>query len=256
MPITALTAARRRLFLVAAAVLLVAAVGSTVQPSPASAPQAATTAAAELSPSERHRSIARRVYDNLDKAHYAQASLDDRLSSQIFDLYLDSLDGARSYFLASDIADFERLRLRLDDSIKSGALEPAFSIFSRFRERNRERMTYAIALLDKEPDFTQEETFLFDREHAPWPASNAEMNELWRKRVKNDALSLMLTGKTWPQAVDTLHKRYERVIKRIDQISADDVFESFMNAYARAYDPHSSYFSPRNSEEYRIAMSL
>jgi carboxyl-terminal processing protease len=256
MPITALTAARRRLFLAAAAVLLVAAVGSTVQPSPASAPPAVTAAAAEVAPSERHRSIARRVYDNLDKAHYAQASLDDRLSSQIFDLYLDSLDGARSYFLASDIADFERLRLRLDDSIKSGALEPAFSIFSRFRERNRERMTHAIALLDKEPDFTQDETFLFDREHAPWPASTAEMNELWRKRVKNDALSLMLTGKTWPQAVETLRKRYERVIKRIDQISADDVFESFMNAYARAYDPHSSYFSPRNSEEYRIAMSL
>ena len=82
------------------------------------------------------------------------------------------------------------------------------------------------------------------------------MNELWRKRVKNDALSLMLTGKSWPEVADILRKRYERVLKRVDQVSADDVFENLMNAYARAFDPHSSYFSPRSSEEYRIQMSL
>ena len=82
------------------------------------------------------------------------------------------------------------------------------------------------------------------------------MDELWRKRVKNDALSLMLTGKTWPEAADVLRKRYERVLKRVDQVTSEDVFENLMNAYARAFDPHSSYFSPRSSEEYRIQMSL
>ena len=158
--------------------------------------------------------------------------------------------------MASDVAEFERLRLRFDDSIKTGALEPAFTIFDRFRQRNRERMTYAIGLLDQEPDYTLNETFEFDREKAPWPASTAEMNELWRKRVKNDGLSCGSPARTGPKAADLLRKRYERVLKRIDQISSDDVFENFMNAYARAYDPHSSYFSPRNSEEYRIAMSL
>ncbi len=192
----------------------------------------------------------------MERAHYARAPLDDRMSAQIFDLYLEALDGARSYLRASDIAEFERLRLKLDDSIKTGALDPAFAMFARFRERNRERMTYAIGLLDKEPDFTLNESFDFDRERAPWPTSEAEVNELWRLRVKNDALSLELTGKNWTESADLLRKRYERVVKRIDQISADDVFETFMNAYARAYDPHSSYFSPRNSEEYRIAMSL
>ena len=82
------------------------------------------------------------------------------------------------------------------------------------------------------------------------------MDELWRKRVKNDALSLMLTGKTWPEVAEILRKRYERVLKRVDQVSPEDVFENLMNAYARAFDPHSSYFSPRSSEEYRIQMSL
>jgi len=245
------------MLLVTAALLLAAAVGSSVQPSVSPAPVAvAAGLTTELGPSDRHRTIARRVYDNMERAHYARAPLDDRMSAQIFDLYLEALDGARSYLRASDIAEFERLRLKLDDSIKTGALDPAFAMFARFRERNRERMTYAIGLLDKEPDFSLNESFDFDRERAPWPSSEAEVDELWRLRVKNDALSLELTGKPWAETADLLRKRYERVVKRIDQISADDVFETFMNAYARAYDPHSSYFSPRNSEEYRIAMSL
>lgn len=249
---------RRRLLLVTAALLLAAAVGGSVQPSAVSpAPVAAAASLqTDIAPSERHRRIAQRVYENLEKAHYAQAPLDDRMSSEVFDLYLESLDGSRSNFLASDVAEFERLRLRLDESIKSGSLEPAFAIFARFRDRNRERMTYAISLLAKEPDYSIDESFDFDRENAPWATSVADLNELWRKRVKNDGLSLVLAGKNWTEASDLLRKRYERVIKRIDQVSADDVFESFMNAYARAYDPHSSYFSPRNSEEYRIAMSL
>ncbi len=248
---------RPRFVLLLVTLLLALGIGGSVQPpSPAAAVAAVAGSGPELLPTDRHRSIARRVFENLDRAHYSQMTLDDRLSSEVFDLYLESLDGGRSYFFASDIAEFERLRLRIDESVKSGAVEPAFAIFARFRERNRERMTYAISLLDKEPDFALDESFDFDREKAPWPVDATEMNELWRKRVKNDGLSLLLTGKDWPEASDILRKRYERVLKRIDQVSADDVFENFMNALARAYDPHSSYFSPRNSEEYRIAMSL
>jgi len=247
---------RRRLFALLFTLVLALGMGGSAQPPAPAAAAAVAGAAPELVPTERHRNIARRVYENLDRAHYSQVPLDDRLSSEVFDLYLESLDGGRSYFLASDIAEFERLRLRLDESVKVGAVEPAFAIFARFRDRNRERMSYAVTLLDQEPDYTLDEAFDFDREKAPWPASAAEMNDLWRKRVKNDGLSLLLAGKTWPEAADILRKRYERVLKRIDQVSVDDVFENFMNAYARAYDPHSSYFSPRNSEEYRIAMSL
>jgi carboxyl-terminal processing protease len=117
-------------------------------------------------------------------------------------------------------------------------------------------MAHAIKLLDTEPDFKLDESFEFDREHTPWATSRAELDELWRKRVKNDAVSLMLTDKTWPETRDILKKRYERVAKRSEQITADDVFENFMNAFAHVFDPHSSYFSPRNSEEYRIQMSL
>jgi len=77
-------------------------------------------------------------------------------------------------------------------------------IFRRYQQRSRERMAYAIELLSKKPDFDVDESFNFDREKEPWPANTAEMNELWRKRVKNDELSLVIAGKQWAEAADVL----------------------------------------------------
>jgi carboxyl-terminal processing protease len=235
----------------AAAVGLAALLGAAMTPPPT--PQAA---AAGLEPTDQENYVARRVADIVAREHYRRAPLDDRLSSLILDRYLDAIDAGRSYFYASDIAEFERYRYELDDAIKAGDVEPAFAIFRRYQQRSRERMNYAIELLAKKPNFEIDESFNFDREKEPWPANAAEMNELWRKRVKNDALSLVITGKQWPEVVDVLRKRYEHVAKRMDQSKPDDVFEAFMNAFVLSLDPHSNYFSARNSEEYNIQMSL
>jgi carboxyl-terminal processing protease len=235
----------------AGAVGLAALLGAAMTP-----PAAVPAAAAALAPTEQESYVARRVADIVAHEHYRRAPLDDHLSSLILDRYLDAIDGARSYFLASDIAEFERYRYELDDAIKTGNVEPAFVIFRRYQQRSRERMAYAVELLNKKPDFDVDETFNFDREKEPWPVNAAEMNELWRKRVKNDALSLVTAGKQWPEAVDVLRKRYEHVAKRMDQSKPDDVFEAFMNAFVLSLDPHSNYFSARNSEEYNIQMSL
>lgn len=222
----------------------------------AGSPSPAAKAGTGLGPTEQQDYVARRISEIVAREHYRRAPLDDRLSSLILDRYLDAIDGSRSYFLAGDIADFEQYRYQLDDAIKSGDVEPAFAIFRRYQERSRERIAYAISLLATKPDFSIDESFSFDRDKEPWPASQNEMNELWRKRVKNDELSLMLAGKAWPDVVETLRKRYDRVGKRLDQSKSEDVFEIFMNAYLLSLDPHSNYFSPRNSEEYNIQMSL
>jgi carboxyl-terminal processing protease len=238
---------------VAAIVLAVGTLLLGTAKAPSASANATTT---DFAPTERHAKVARLVSSMFERSHYRQAPVNDPVSSLVLDRYLESIDGTRSYFLASDIAEFEKYRYELDDAITTGKLEPAFAIFNRFQQRNRERMSYALKLLDTEPDFTTDETFEFDREHAPWAKTSAELDDLWRKRVKNDALSLMLTDKSWTETRDILKKRYERVAKRSEQITADDVFESFMNSFAHVFDPHSSYFSPRNSEEYRIQMSL
>jgi len=228
--------------------------GSTAN-RPAAVP-ATHAAGTELQPSERHRKVARLVGEVIERSHYRQAVLDEKMSSQVFDRYIESLDPSRSYFLATDIAELERFRFKLGEAIRTGNVDPAFVVFARFQERNRSAIKGAIADLDVEPDFTLDETFAFDRAKAPWLATQAEEDDLWRRRVKNDALSLMLANKTWPEAREVLRKRYERVLKRVDQVSSDDVFENFMNAYAHVYDPHSNYLSPRSSEEYNIQMKL
>jgi carboxyl-terminal processing protease len=235
----------------ALALLALALAGSVKAPaSPVQLPPGA------IAPSDGQRATARKIGRILEDQHYSRAAIDDKMSDTIFQRYLEFLDGQRSYFLASDINDFNAYHYQFGDMIRTGNIDPAYLIFARFQQRNRERMQHALAALQTEPDWTLNETFEFDRTHAPWAADEATIDELWRKRVKNDALSLMLTGKTWPEAADVLRKRYERVLKRVDQVTSEDVFENLMNAYARAFDPHSSYFSPRSSEEYRIQMSL
>jgi carboxyl-terminal processing protease len=209
-----------------------------------------------LVPNERHAKISRLVTTLFERSHYRQIRVDDKVSSDVLDRYIEVMDGNRQYFLASDIAGFDAYRYELDDAVKRGDLEPAFLIYATYVERTRERLNYALSLLDEEPDFTIDEVYVYDRSELPWASSSAELDEIWRKRVKNDGLSLILAGKTWDEAAATLRTRYQQVLKRVDQIKSDDVFEAFMNAYSHTLDPHSSYFSPRNSEEYRIQMSL
>jgi carboxyl-terminal processing protease len=209
-----------------------------------------------LAPSDRHGKVSRLVTTLFERSHYRRMPVDDVASSHMLDAYLDALDGNRQYFLASDVEEFEIWRSGLDDAVKRGQLEPVFEIYRRYVERAGDRLEYALSQLEVEHDFTVDEEFVFDRADAPWPVDEAELDDLWRKRVKNDALGLMLTGKDWDESREILRGRYKQVLKRFEQVKSDDVFETFMNAFANTMDPHTSYYSPRNSEEYRIQMSL
>ncbi len=210
----------------------------------------------ELAPENRHENVGELITQFIQKSHYSHVNVDDDLSSRVLDRYIEALDGNRVYLLASDIEYFEQYRYQLDDMVKNRPLEPVFDMFKVYRTRVRERLTFALAQLEQEPDFTIDEEYQFDRSESPWATTKEELDELWRQRVKNDALRLALAEQSWEDAQETLTKRYKRFLKRMDQIKSDDVFETFMNAFAHTLDPHSSYLSPRNSEEYRIQMSL
>jgi carboxyl-terminal processing protease len=211
---------------------------------------------ASYAPTEKQRRVSKLVSAVIERSHYRQSSINDPVSSVMLDRYLESLDPARSYFSTADSKEFERIRYQLDDAVINGTVDPAFAVYNRFQTRNRERLNYALELLKQTPDFTLDEKFDYDRSKASWLQTDAEMNELWRKRVKNDALSLMLTGKSWPEARELLKKRYERALKNLDKITNEDVFDVFMNSFAHVFDPHSNYFSPRDSDEFKIQMSL
>jgi len=211
-----------------------------------------------LESNQRHYQVARLVTKLSERAHYTKTRIDNDLSLVLLDKYIDGLDGNRSFFLQSDIDGFQKYRYSMDNTLRSGDMAPVFEIFATYRERVDANYAYAISLLENEPDFTVDENFVFDRSEMPWPKDEAETKELWRKRVKNDLLSLALADPEKPleEQAETLTKRYKRFVKRIDQLDSDEVFEGFMNTFARTLDPHSSYMSPRQSEEYRIQMSL
>ena len=222
----------------------------------ASAATPAVNTQEELAPVARHEKIGQLVTEFIQKSHYRHASVDDELSSKVLDRYIESLDNNRMYLLASDVAEFEKYRYGLDDMVRSEPLDPVFEMFEVYRTRVRQRLEFALSMLETEPDFFVDEEYVFDREDLPWLETTEQLDELWKKRVKNDALSLALAEKTWEETQEVLEKRYSRFMKRMDQVKSDDVFETFMNAFAHTLDPHSSYLSPRNSEEYRIQMSL
>ena len=211
---------------------------------------------AVLEPDERHEEIALLVTQFVQKSHYLHVSVNDELSARVLDMYIDSLDGNRMYLLDSDVEYFKTYANAIDDMVKTQPLNPVFDMFGVYQTRVRERLEHAMTLLETEPDYSVDEDYLFDRSEEPWAGSAEELDEIWRKRVKNDALRLALADKEWSEIQELLTKRYQRYQKRIEQVNNDDVFETFMQAFAHTLDPHSSYLSPRNSEEYRIQMSL
>ena len=209
-----------------------------------------------LYPEQRHENIGELVAQFIRKSHYNQVAVDDALSSKVLDFFIENLDRNRMYLLAGDIAYFEKYRYQLDDIVKSKPLDPVYEIFEVYQTRMRERLRFALSQLESEPDYTAGDEFQFDRTDEPWASSTDELDAMWRQRVVNDALTLALEGEPWEKVQDVLTKRYKGFIRRLDQVNNDDVFERFMNTFAHAVDPHSSYLSPRNADEYRIQMSL
>ncbi len=211
---------------------------------------------APLAPAPEHGVSAVLTTKFIEQYHYKKTPLNDEQSADILNHYIDALDPNRNIFTQADIDAFQRYKTLLDDSLHSGKLQPAFEIFKVFNQRRIERADYALERLTQPFDFTRDESYRFDRSEAAWPKDRAELDEIWRKRVKNDVLILSLAHKSDEELKKTLRKRYERLKSRSEQFKAEDVYALFINAYLQTVEPHTSYFSPRASENFKINMSL
>ncbi|WP_448092219.1 carboxy terminal-processing peptidase [Pseudomonas lini] len=199
------------------------------------------------------------VVELLKRHHYSKPPLDDARSVIIYDSYLKLLDPSRSYFMASDIAEFDKWKTQFDDFLKSGDLNAGFTIYKRYLDRVKARLDFALAELNKgvdKIDFTAKETLLVDRKDAPWLKTTADLDDLWRKRVKDEVLRMKISGKESKQIQETLTKRYKNQLARLDQTRAEDIFQAYINTFAMSYDPHTNYLSPDNAENFDINMSL
>ena len=195
----------------------------------------------------------------LQFTHFLDQRIDSKLSARVFDGYLDQLDSQRIYFLKSDIEEFTPWRAKLDSALKTGQLDPAFHIYNQFQHRVIERLEFALSLINDGVDqfsFDDDEKIELDRSEEPWASDQNELDQIWTRHIKNAVLAQRLNGKTDEEIITSLTRRYESQLKRAHQARSEDAFQSYMNAFASVWDPHTSYFSPRTSENFNINMSL
>lgn len=210
----------------------------------------------ELFPTPTQTKSALVINKVLERYHYRKVSLDDSFTQSVLTGYLKALDPTRSFFIARDVERFQGGARRLEEGLRRGELDLAFDIFRVYRVRVDERIEYAISLLARDFDFERDETFVLDANDAHWAPDTAALDDLWRKRVKNDFLSLRMTDKSDDEIRDRLRKRYEGLARRTQQIDRDDVFQTFVNAYTQTLEPHTSYMSPSSAENFDISMKL
>ena len=211
-----------------------------------------------LQQESQHSVAAKRVSALFTRAHYKEISLDNLLSARVYQRFIESLDHNKQVLLLDDVVSFEKYRDLFDDALGKGNLSIAYDMYNVTAKRRVERYEYALALLEVGPfDFAKEnDKFYYDREDADWAKDTAELDEIWRQRVKYDALNLILADKTWEEAKELLTKRYTRAIKRTKQAKSEDVFQTAMNAFARTIEAHTSYLSPRNADRFQMEMNL
>ncbi|MGE9763963.1 MULTISPECIES: carboxy terminal-processing peptidase [Pseudomonadaceae] len=199
------------------------------------------------------------IVELLKRHHYNKPPLNDERSAKIYDSYLKTLDPARMYFTAADIDQFAPWRTQFDDFLKSGELEPGFTIYKRHLDRLKERLDFALATLNKgvdKMDFNTDESLEIDREKSPWAKDSTALDDLWRKKVKDEVLRLKIAGKDNKAIQEQLTKRYKNQLMRLEQTRSEDIFQAYINAFAQTYDPHTQYLSPDSAENFDINMSL
>ena len=199
------------------------------------------------------------VVNQLKLNHYRYLTLDNEFSSKLFDKYLSQLDPSKSYFLQSDINDFEGNRYLIDNALNRGDLTLAFDMFNRFQQRLETRLEWLLEYTEQDIsqfDFNLDEVLEVDRENATWAQKNSKLDDYWRKRLKHSALNLKLSDKDASEIMPLLHSRYKNQLKRLQQTNSDDVFQLFINVLAKSYDPHTEYLAPRRSENFNINMRL
>ena len=206
-----------------------------------------------------HGVTASDLIKELEEKHYVRLEINDDFSSELLDTFVETLDSSKVYFLQEDVDRFEQYRYNLDDSLRNSSVEPGFEMYNLYLQRLIDRLAHSIDIVENhitDMDFTLNEYVEIDREDASFAATTEELNEIWRLRMKNSVLSLRLTGDDETEIREKLSKRYRNQLNQILKTNERDVFQTYLATVARTVDPHTAYFSPRDSENFNMGLSL
>ena len=218
-------------------------------------PQKLVEGIPNIKPDEQQSLVCKEIVALIENYNYKKLAVNDSISSLVLDKYIKALDPYRSYFLASDIKDFEQFRTTLDDAFRIGDLSAPFYIFNVYSKRYNETLDYAMAHIKDKYDFNQNDTYVFDREKMPWVTSTTALNDIWKKRVKYELINLNIAGSTPAKNTETLTKRYQNLKTQSAKLNNQDVFQTIMDAFTETIDPHTNYFNPVNAEKFNEDMA-
>ena len=219
-------------------------------------PPAAAVVAGAPKPGTNDRHIAVAVRRHLEREHFLRQPIDDAIARRWFDTFLEALDPMKVYFLQSDVDAFAARRDQLDDLVKRGDVGFAYEVLERFLRRVDERLPLIERLIAQEHDFTAPETIVIDRKATRWARDAAEAEDVWRRRIKYDLLVQRMEKTPPDEAKDKLQRRYRSFAKRMHQMSADELLETFLSSLTSSFDPHTSFMSPDTLKNFEIGMKL
>ncbi|HVX10205.1 MAG TPA: carboxy terminal-processing peptidase [Pirellulales bacterium] len=231
---------------------------------------------AELSgPTASDRSITNAVVTLMRNEHLTRHPLDDEISRRTAKGFIKLLDPMKVYFYQSDIDKFMTYEKDLDEKLKAGDTSFSYTVFNTLLTRIDERVQTIDELLNTQHDFTVDEEMVIDPDVAKYPKDAAEARDLWRKRIKYDLLLLKADqeskdndknkekdGETATPAADVqnpkdrLTRRYHSFAKRMHQTDHLELLEMYLTSMTTAYDPHSTYMSPKTLDNFKIQMRL
>lgn len=201
--------------------------------------------------------VAKKVVDVIQAEHISKKTIDDRISELLVGQFLKMLDGQKMYLLQSDIDTLmQQYQTRLDDDLKAGNVEFALKGYAVYSDRLKKAISLAHQYVDAPHDFTLSETMETDAKSMRYAASEQELSDRWRKRVKYDLLLMKLDKTADAEARTRLHKRYKTIQDTMLKLEPDEITEMYLTALCESFDPHSNYMSPRTLEDFRISMEL
>ncbi|MCX6180166.1 MAG: carboxy terminal-processing peptidase [Chlorobiales bacterium] len=210
-----------------------------------------------LKPTAAEDEAGKYITQNLLQNHYRKVSVNDSLSQQIFNRYLESLDGSKSYFVASEVESLRKIYgTRIDTEFLTGKANAGFGVYNFFLKRAKEKMRFMKAAADTiNFNFSTPETLDLDRKNDPWPADRRQLTDLWKKELKYQWLNMKYSGESNSTIRGALAKSFINRLNLLNHQKADDAFQAYMSAVTTSFDPHTSYFSPDEYENFQIDMS-
>jgi len=202
------------------------------------------------------KSVVRTVRMLVEQAHILHPKFDDEVSAHGFEIFLKNVDPMKSYFLASDIEEFEPYEYKLDDLLKVSNIKFAYVAYKRYLERLEQVIPIVHQQIDAQHDFTVSETIVSDAKEIGYSKDLSEITDRWRKTIKLLMLSRRADGKTESEIKEALHKQYRMVYNAKSQMDVDELLELYLTSLTSALDPHTTYMAPQEQEEFGVHLKL